>query len=377
MAHINCPLLKGIILAAGKGSRLMPITEKIPKPLIPFCGIPILYLAISKLIDINIKHIAVNAHHLSDMIDKACKSSPFDIDFHVSKEKSLLGSGGVYGQLKQWIDKSDVIAINGDIISNFSIAKLLDNHYNVKKKINVVASLGLVKGKNPSGSSVWIDQNGFIASISKEHPKDADQHYSPHIFSGIQIIDNMLIKDIPAGRPSNIIEIYQEELSKGSVICGFYQDCFWHDLGTPTGYFQAHSQFIDEFLKNGDHSIIKEIGMTTCSCAMNYPIKISYDHKQDITPFEKKYDQHKNYASIEIIENRLLPFNAIGPNLFCGSCRIDDSSIIGPYCFIQSGCNIMENTTISNSILLEHENTSISGIYENVVITSTHKVPIT
>src|SRR4051812_38455198 len=108
--------LKGVVLAAGFGTRLRPLTELYPKPLIPFAGTTPLELALWQLGRAGIDENAVNSHHRPDLIDAYVASNPLKQKLKVSHETEILGTGGCYNPLRAWQGDNDLVVLNGDVV---------------------------------------------------------------------------------------------------------------------------------------------------------------------------------------------------------------------------------------------------------------------
>ena len=128
----------GLILAAGFGTRLKPYTDHIPKPLLPFCGVPIINHAVRRLLSSGISDIIINTHHLHEQIEDFIKANYIDNknnvltgntgnthmekpNIYLSYEPQILGTGGVYSKIKDRIDGRNTVVYNSDINVSYSI----------------------------------------------------------------------------------------------------------------------------------------------------------------------------------------------------------------------------------------------------------------
>lgn len=223
--------LKGVVLAAGLGTRLHPLTQTWPKPLVPFLGSTALELALWRLKSACIDSVAINAHHLPEQIIQATSQSLFNQNIHISQEPTLLGTGGVYGPLKTWRDGHDLVILNGDIISDIDVSQLI-HHHNATKSI---ATMVLLPQVIPGESAVW-HKDGRVHAIGK----DAVGGLSSGNFACAQILSSQFLDLLPETGVFDIISKgYKVALERGHVVSCLLHKGIWHDLRTPQYYWDA------------------------------------------------------------------------------------------------------------------------------------------
>ncbi|MEA3496326.1 MAG: sugar phosphate nucleotidyltransferase, partial [Bacteroidota bacterium] len=151
--------MKAIILAAGYGTRLKPLTDNKPKALIEVNGKTLLEICILKLKNEGIKDIIVNVHHFSEQIIKYLKEkNNFNINIQISEEEKLLDTGGGIKKARWFLDDKDPFLVyNVDIISDIDIQKF----YNFHIKNNPLVSLAVSDRK--STNYLLFDSNNFLA----------------------------------------------------------------------------------------------------------------------------------------------------------------------------------------------------------------------
>ena len=177
--------MKAFILAAGKGKRLKPITNNIPKPLIEIKGKPLLEWNLIKLRSAGIKEIVINLHYLGDQIvDYFGNGKKLDLKINYSFEKRLLGTGGALIQGKNFLNDSPFLLISGDLWTDYPFKRLLSK--DLKNKAHLV----LIK-KNDKNIG---DFNLLDSKISSD---TRDREFT---YSGISLIDPGVI---PIGKASN------------------------------------------------------------------------------------------------------------------------------------------------------------------------------
>ena len=126
--------MKAIILAGGRGKRLRPITDKIPKPLIPINNKPLIERTIKYLKKYGITEIIISSGYKSNLIEKFLKKKKnFGCEIIFSIEKTPLGTGGAIKKALRFVDEESFVVLNGDIVTNIDLKKIL-------KKPNTIAA---------------------------------------------------------------------------------------------------------------------------------------------------------------------------------------------------------------------------------------------
>lgn len=254
--------LKSIVLAAGFGTRLKPLTLFRPKPLFPFYGPNLLEIAILQLSGAGFgpQDIAVNAHHLAYQIVNWGKSLENVLNFplRVSVEKEILGTGGFINPLRSWIGQDHLLVYNGDTITDVDIREFVDFHF----KNNFLASMILLPNNLPN-TSVVIAAENEVKEITGSKNKGITTFpgATQHTFSGIHILSPRFMARLPRDHVFlNIIDFYQLALAEGERIGSYIHSGFWHDMGTPEGYFKALTAFHLNRSTLGQRLNLTEIG---------------------------------------------------------------------------------------------------------------------
>jgi MurNAc alpha-1-phosphate uridylyltransferase len=147
--------MKAMILAAGLGTRLKPLTDDRPKALVEIGGVTLLELTIAKLIDNGFDEIVVNVHHFSEMLTSFIRSKDFGVKTHISDESDrLMDTGGGIVKAARFLDGSDPFLVhNVDIITDIDLRLLYDSH----KQSDALATLAV--GKRESSRVFLFDSN--------------------------------------------------------------------------------------------------------------------------------------------------------------------------------------------------------------------------
>jgi NDP-sugar pyrophosphorylase family protein len=225
-----------MILAAGMGTRLMPLTARIPKALVELNGITLLEIAIRKLAREGFNEIIVNVHHHADQVIKYLEMSQFgNLEIVISDETDqLLDTGGGIMKAKWFLDGDDPFLVhNVDVISNISLKAMLDEH----NKKGSLATLSVLERATKRyflfdealRMRGWTDTSTGEVRWAGDPLPVAKQL----AFSGIHIISPEIFNLVNEQGRFSIIDTYLK-LASGNQISGFLQDGMtWFDLGKP------------------------------------------------------------------------------------------------------------------------------------------------
>lgn len=238
---------KGLVLAAGFGSRLRPLTDVWPKPLIPFLGTNPLLVALNILRQAGIFEIAVNTHYQAEKIHRVLSSNPYGLSCVVSHEAEILGTGGVYNPLRGWLGDSDLVVINGDIVSNIDVKSAMIRHQSSQAIATMVVLPNVISGEN----AVFFRDNRVL-TIGKNGPTGTQAGN----FACAQILTPKFLELLPKTGTFDIISSgYKKAFEIGSPIGAVVHQGIWHDIGSIQKY--AHAVF--DLLK---HKVIcSELGI--------------------------------------------------------------------------------------------------------------------
>lgn len=219
--------MKAAVLAAGLGTRLLPLTAICPKPLMPILNRPLLGLVLAQLEAAGCFQVAVNTHHLADQVHDYLRSEPWSFHLSVSFEPEILGTGGGIKQLGEILRDGPFLAINGDILADLDLAEVYHSH-----QPGAVSTL--VLHDCPPYNNVWV-ADGAVVSIGAPPPGGAG---SPLAYTGIQVVDPKMMPYLPAaGQAYDLVKAWREAMAAGERLA--YREGrghFWQDIGTPENY---------------------------------------------------------------------------------------------------------------------------------------------
>ena len=213
-----------MILAAGFGTRLRPITYTLPKPLIPVRNKPLIAYAVENYLRAGVDEIVVNLHHLPDPIERYL-TAHFDCTFHFSREEKILGTGGALRRVRHLLEhQEDFLLVNGDTIQSPPFEALR----RARRERNARAALSLRHSPaNDQFTPVYFD-DGVITGFGSGRGEAL-------MFSGAHAISAQIFDRLPDKEAFSIVDdVYQH-----ASLAGVIDDGAWFDIGTPQRYLEA------------------------------------------------------------------------------------------------------------------------------------------
>jgi mannose-1-phosphate guanylyltransferase len=228
--------MKAMILAAGSGTRLRPLTALRPKPLFPVYSIPLLAITLNQLVAAGVRDIMVNSHHLSrqitDFLDRIARP---DLAISHSYEPELLGTGGAIKKVERFWGDQPFMVVNGDILHTVDLA----DAYRAHTENGSLATL--VLHDHPRFNQVEVDGEGAIVGIRQKRVRETTSGTSLLAFTGIHVISPCILDEISANRYADIIDVYLYLAARGMDIRGHRATGhYWCDIGTPEDYHRIH-----------------------------------------------------------------------------------------------------------------------------------------
>jgi mannose-1-phosphate guanylyltransferase len=190
--------MKGFLLAAGNGTRLRPLTDGIPKCLLPICGVPLLEIWLNNCKAAGITDVLVNAHAHPGAVRKFAAEQKTGVRMHIVEEPRLLGSAGTLAENRDFVAGEDAFYIlYADVLTNVDLRKMLAFH----RQQHLPATLGIYQVPDPTRCGVvTVDENTIIQEFV-EKPKQPAGNLA---FSGVIIAGPELFSLLPAKRPADI-----------------------------------------------------------------------------------------------------------------------------------------------------------------------------
>lgn len=223
-----------MILAAGEGKRLAPLTDNIPKALVKAGGQSLLDLTVKSLNDAGFNNLTINTYHLADKMEKYLKDISEQnpaVKFNVSHESELLGTGGGIFEASRFLhNPNPVLVYNVDIWSDFNLKEFYHSH-----RDGDLATLACQKRE--SSRYLLVDEEMRVCGRSidgvDKFAADPIGKTEKYGFSGIHVFSPQLWDRIPSEKSFSIIDYYLDMIEEGSTVRAALMEGDWFDVGTP------------------------------------------------------------------------------------------------------------------------------------------------
>jgi len=225
--------MKAMVFAAGYGQRLRPLTEKLPKALIPVWGRPMIEYPLRLLKEAGITEIIINLHHLGKMIEEALgNGEKLDIHIQYLREEELLDTGGGLLKAKSLLDEGTFIVINSDVLIDLTLKDVVAFHQ--QKKATATLVLREDEMADQYGA-IETASDGKIYSFLGQRPSQSPSTpLSKVMFTGVQIMEPKIFNYMEGQSPFSLTRVtYPKMLLQGEPLYGFAFRGYWQDLGSP------------------------------------------------------------------------------------------------------------------------------------------------
>lgn len=233
--------MKALILSAGLGTRLRPITDKIPKSLVPINKKPLLSYHLESLKYYGIESVLVNTHYLNDQVESFVynyNKNNTSLKVETIYEKELLGSAGTLKANKSFFDnEDDMIVIYGDNLTCINYESIIDFHK--KKKALVTIAAYIEPRPETKGIIVFDNDKRITKFIEKPKPEQIVSNYAN---AGIYVINRKIFKylfDLDKALLDFGYDIFPYLISKNQPMFIYEMNEFLLDIGTPESYNKA------------------------------------------------------------------------------------------------------------------------------------------
>ncbi len=230
--------MKAMILAAGLGERMWPLTEERAKPSLPLINRPMIAHTLEHLARHGVQEAMINLHcHPESIRGLVGDGKKYGVKVHYSDEPVILGTAGGLKKAETFLKGSGpFFMLNSDSVSDCDLGAALKKH----RESAALATMVLVPQDPKSGySTVEMDQRDRIVRIAGNPSGSSDPVAGRYFFAGIHILEPDIFEAIPAGKSEINSDIYPRLISAGKVIKGFVHTGFWKEIGNPRLYLEG------------------------------------------------------------------------------------------------------------------------------------------
>ncbi len=328
-----------MILTAGEGTRLSPLTDDWPKPLFPVGDRPVVSYLFELLKYYGIKDVVLNTHHLGEQIEKILgDGSRYSVRISYSREEDLLGTGGGIRKASRIWGHEDILVINGDNLMELNLGKLNLFHQASGGTATMVLK---PMGSHQNYTPIYLNKGSYVEAIGG--PPGSSKGYA---FMGTQILSPGFIKRLPAKGPACLIKDgYLKVLhsrKNPEKIGGFITTGYWREISTMQSYWEANMDFLKGKL----------------------PLYY-YRGREDFT-------RRGLYVGKECRVGPRVNFSS--PVYLGKECEIGSGTTLGPHTMVGAGSTVGERCSLQNVIIWPNSKIRKGSRLQDVIITPFGKV---
>lgn len=328
-------IIKAMVMSAGVGSRLEPLTKTVPKPLVPIANKPVMDILFEKLVSLGVKDVICNTYYFAEQIIDRYKNNNLGINFNYIKEETLSGTAGGVKKCQFFFDKgSTFLVLSADGLSDADLKLGIEVH----KKSGAIATIGIKKIAMDDVSHFGVvvtDENGFITEF-QEKPS-IEEAKSNYINTGIYIFDYEIFDYIPENTFYDFAKNVFPKLLEKHAINTFEINEYWSDIGTLEQYKQSTADLFDG--------------------------KCSFEHAPVVYTASGCYiADEAEIAKTSVFKGK----STIGRNSKVGKNAVIENSIIWDNVIIEDGVHVENCVIASNCIIKTNVYSQIIGANELV-----------
>jgi len=233
--------MRAIVLSAGYGTRLWPLTEDRTKPALPILGKPLVGYVAEYLAGYGIDEILVNLHHRPDSVRRALgDGSHFGVKLHYVEEPVILGTSGALDNTREFFERETFVVVNGKIITDIDLNAAIETH----RSMNALATLVLLPNIRRERFSVVETEAGRIKNFGR---MPVDEGPVPLMFTGIHIMEPRILEYVPRGVFSDsVTDVYPKAMANGEIIAAHVASGKWRELSTLKRYLDINVELLQE-----------------------------------------------------------------------------------------------------------------------------------
>lgn len=355
----NAPAVQhAMVLAAGIGSRLSPLTKERPKPLVEVLGHPLVHYALAYMKRAGASEVVLNTHHLHPMLQEALGERHRGMRLRYSHEPTLLGTGGGLKQMQRELApgglRGTTLAINADALIDLNVGALLRAHQShaplatmVLKAAPDAAQYGLI------GTDATGRVRTFAGRVEYDGPL-ADER----MYCGVHAFEPPLLDPLPEEGESCVnLVAYPTHLRAGAVVRAFGESGYFCDVGTPERLLSANLALL------GGKEVLRHLDVF----AGLLPQKLDDSpgpHALDTLCWSAPSAQVHPRATLH------------APVLISADAEIAEGATVGPYAVIGEGCVVGENARVERAVLQSGAHVAAGDVVQDAILGTTCKIHV-
>jgi mannose-1-phosphate guanylyltransferase len=317
--------MRAMVLCAGLGTRLRPLTNRWPKPAMPLLAGPLFRYSVASLLQADISQLAINTHHLPQQMEAVARAEVEGLT--VSHEAGeILGTGGGIRALKSFFNDQDFVVLNGDVLFCVDLKPVIAAH-SASKAAATMVLLPMPDGEKYN--AVELDDTRAVRRIAGQGPGGAK--LSPWHFTGVHVMTPAIFDFMAASGPEDINrDVYVRMMEKGLTIRGHILDgaaVYWSDLGTPQRYAATHQ-----------HLLFGQVPLTTLGSRGPF-----FGHPRSA---HGNFWQHPTSRVHEDVK-------VAGPAFFGEACAVDEGARIGAAVSVGKNARVGRGARLNRVAVLE------------------------
>lgn len=242
-------LREALVLTAGIGRRLRPLSRDRAKAALPVAGIPLARRILTWVAGLAITDVVMNLHHCPETITRLVgDGSDLGLRVRYSWENPILGSAGGPRRALSFFDTDPILIINGDMLTDVDVRAMMRSHLHS----GALVTMAVIANPDPARyGGVMVDDRGWVTGFSNPGPRNAGHH-----FIGIQVAGRSAFDDVPLDRPSETVtELYPALIDrKPGAVRAFLSNAQFKDIGTPADYLETSLELAT--IERGSASLI-------------------------------------------------------------------------------------------------------------------------
>jgi len=334
--------MKAMILAAGLGTRMRPLTEDCPKPLLPMLLQPMLDHLLAQLRRYEVRDIIINLHHQAEPLAQWLGDGRrWDVRLFLSFEPEILGTAGALKRVEPLLREAPFLVLNADVLMDVDLAALW--HWHCQRR----ALVTMVVRPDPAARAygpVIVDSHDRVLLINGRPSTHAPAAGQETIFACMQVVDPRVLERIPPDRFSmTTSDVYPALLERQEAVYGYRYSGYWIDIGVPERYLQAHWDLLDGAL--GSH----------------------WCHR---LPEGSRVVLSPDDAPLAVPGVTLVPPVVLGPGV-----ALAPHVRLGPYAVLGAGCRLASRAVVRHSVLWERVQVGDGAYVDGCVLGTDLHVP--